>query len=331
MGNPFDWSRVVESLAGTPQPHFGNLERELGAARAGVIVSPLAHFGLLRFSGDDALDFLQGQLTCDLREVGPTAASFGGYCTPKGRLLADFLLWLTPQGYAMHLPHEVAGSLAERLRKFVLRAKVRVDPSADLRVIGIGGPEAAALLQQVIGEPPRTPLEIVHYPAAGLLRLPGDDFLAFASGAAIAPLWNALAASAVPAGSEAWNWTQVRAGIPWITAATQDQFIPQMVGLEIMGGVSFDKGCYAGQEIVARAHYLGEVKRKLGPGHADAAVAAGDALFDARQPVGVVLNAAASPAGGHDLLAVAQVALQDEVLHLGSSDGPPVRIGALSG
>ena len=137
----------------------------------------------------------------------------------------------------------------------------------------------------------------------------------------MATLWENLTRHAVPAGAQCWNWLQIQAGIPWITAATQDQFLPQMIGLDTIGGVSFDKGCYTGQEIVARSRYLGEVKRKLRLGHTRGGVRAGDELLSGGRKCGSVLNAASVPGNGTDLLAV--IAEQGDVqskVHIASGE-----------
>jgi len=332
MGHPYDWNQIADAAHGAPHAHFGDPRRELEAARSRAVVCPLSHFELLRFSGADAQNFLQGQLTCDVLQVTPTAARYGGYCTPKGRLIADFLLMRTPQAYLMHLPADGCAVLAERLRKFVLRVKVEIGRETALRAIGIAGPDAVGMLQQSVGEPPRLPLESVQYPGATLLRLLGGAFLAIAPQPDMAGLWHVLGRQATPAGMDCWNWLQIRAGIPWITAATREQFVPQMVALDAIGGVDFQKGCYPGQEIVARTHYLGEVKRALRFGHGEGLAAAGNALFSADgQSRGMVVNAAPSPDGGTDLLAVVQTSKDGDPLRLRSADGPGVRISQLSG
>ena len=324
MEQAYDWNQVADAA---PHPHFGDPRREFEGARSRAVVCPLSHFELLRFSGADAQTFLQGQLTCNVLQVTPTAARYGGYCTPKGRLIADFLLLRTPQVYLMHLPADSCAVLAERLRKFVLRARVEIERETALRAIGVAGPHAAGLLRQSVGEPPRLPLESVRYPGATLLRLPGAAFLAIAPQPDMAALWNALARRATPAGMDCWNWLQIRAGIPWITAATREQFVPQMVALDAIGGVDFQKGCYPGQEIVARTHYRGEVKRVLRFGHGEGLAADGDALLSADgQSRGMVVNAAPAPHGGTDLLAVVQTDMDGNQLRLRSADGPGVRI-----
>ncbi len=332
MGHPYDWNQIADAAHGAPHAHFGDPQRELEAARSRAVVCPLNHFELLRFSGTDAHTFLQGQLTCDVLQVTPTAARYGGYCTPKGRLIADFLLTRMPQAYLMHLPADSWAMLAERLRKFVLRTKVEIGRETALHAIGIAGPDAVGLLRQCVGEPPRLPLESVQHAGASMLRLPGAAFLAIAREADMAGLWDELARQATPAGMDSWNWLQIHAGIPWITAATREQFVPQMVALDAIGGVDFQKGCYPGQEVVARTRYLGEVKRALRFGHGEGPAAAGDALLRADGlSVGMVVNAAPAPDGGTDLLAVVQTSMEGGMLRLRSADGPAVRISQPSG
>ena len=303
MGNLIDWNNIV-SLGAAAIPDFGDPQREFDAARSGATVTPLTHFELLRIHGSDAGTFLQGQLTCDLDQVTSDQAQFGGYCTPKGRLLANFTLMSTPQGYLMYLPADLAAFVGDRLRKFVLRSDVKIERESGLHALGLAGPAAPALLQQELGALPERRLAMALYPRASVVRLPGENFLVVAASTEMPALWKALAKSAVPAGAACWNWGQIQAGMPWITAPTQDQFLPQMIGLDAIGGVNFGKGCYTGQEIVARTHYLGEVKRKLCLGSTNGSVRAGDVLLSGGQQCGTVLNSALIPGNGAALLAV---------------------------
>ena len=328
MGELIDWSNIV-SLGAAVLPHFGDPQREFEAARSGAAVIPVAHFDLLRFHGSDAKTFLQGQLTCDLDQVTADQAQFGGYCTPKGRLLANFMLLSTSQGYLMQLPADVSASVANRLRKFVLRADVKIERESGLRALGLAGPAASALLHQELGALPQRQLAMVLHAHASVVRLPGENLLVLAALTEMAALWVLLAKRAVPAGAECWNWVQIQAGVPWITAATQDQFLPQMIGLDAIGGVSFDKGCYTGQEIVARTHYLGEVKRKLRLGRTRGGVRAGDALLRAGQQCGTVLNAAPIPGDGWALLAVVSEQAAARTVQIAS--GEPVDLSAPPG
>lgn len=328
MGDLIDWNNIV-SLGAAALPDFGDPQREFDAARSGAAVTPVTHFDLLRFHGPDAKAFLQGQLTCDLDQVTSDQAQFGGYCTPKGRLLANFMLWSMPQGYLMQLPADVAASVAERLRKFVLRSEVKIERARSFCMLGLAGPEALALLQQEMGGAPQKRLAMEHHARASVVRLPDNNFLVIAASAEMGSLWKSLTKHAVPAGAECWDWVQIQAGVPWITAPTQDQFLPQMIGLDAIGGVSFDKGCYTGQEIVARTHYLGEVKRKLRHGRTRGGVRAGDALLAAGEQCGTVLNAAPVPGDGWVLLAVISEQAATQAVQIAS--GEPVDLSAPPG
>jgi folate-binding protein YgfZ len=199
--------------------------------------------------------------------------------------------------------------------------------------IGIGGPLASAAVSAVGTVP------MVHHSVAieggSLAALPGSRFIAFVKPPAAPALWDRLATRARPAGSGVWQWLTIRAGLPLITAATQDQFVPQMANLDALGGISFNKGCYTGQEIVARTQYLGRLKERLYLGHVDVAapIVPGTRLhsvaFDA-QPCGTVLAAAPAPEGGSDLLAVLQISAADGGdVRLGATDGPAFAIERL--
>jgi len=303
MGNLIDWNRIVNSGVA----EFGDPRRGFAAARSGAVVCPLGHYALLRFRGDQARSFLQGQLTCDVNQVQGARGRFGGYCTPKGRLLANFVLLPAAEDLLMYVPADVSEDLEQRLRKFILRAKVSIENDKALAMMGVAGPQAPALMREELALPAEGAVALAQLPSARVVRLPGEGFVVIAAAGEMAPLWERLAQHAVAAGTPCWDWTQIRAGVPWITAATRDEFLPQMIGLDALGGVSFDKGCYTGQEIVARSHYLGEIKRRLYRGRTPAGVCAGDKLLAGGQPCGMVLNAAALPEDGTHLLAVLSV------------------------
>ncbi|HSD61893.1 MAG TPA: folate-binding protein, partial [Burkholderiales bacterium] len=236
---------------------FGHPGAEMQALRSGTVLCDLSHLGAIRVSGEDALSFLQGQLTCDVRQVNATAARYGGYCSPKGRLLATFLLWQSAGAFHMQLPQALREPIRKRLSMFVLRARVRLDDASDDPVrMGISGPAAEAALAQCLGPVPQEPLGLRERDGVVLIRLDAQRFEAVAPPERAPQLWDALARHATPGGAGCWDWLDVRAGITTVLPTTQDQFIPQMANLDLIGGVSYDKGCYTGQEIVARTHYL---------------------------------------------------------------------------
>ena len=281
-------------------------------------VARLDHLGTLRFDGEDAEIFLQGQLSCDVSEVGLRSISYGAYCNAKGRMLASFLFWRDSGGFAMALSRDLAAAVQKQLSKFVLRSKVKVsDASGSIVLVGAAGAQAEHALAGV-------------FPDAGAsLRLRDGRLLLALPAAEAAGILRGLEL----ADAARWRWLDIRAGLPLITAATQDQFVPQMANLELIGGVSFEKGCYTGQEIVARTQHLGKVKRRMFLANVAAAAQAGDALYSeelADQVGGTVLNAEVSPEGGYDLLAVIRTASRERsTLHLKAPDGPALRFLAL--
>jgi hypothetical protein len=251
-------------------------------------------------------------------------------------MLASFLVYRTPDAIFLQLPRELAPSICKRLGMFILRSKVKLDDTSEAFVrIGVAGPSAETLIGSAVGVAPASALDVAHSDSATVIRLPGDRFEIVAGPAQARHLWNLLSATAWPAGAAVWDWLDIRAGIPAIVAATQDQFVPQMVNFDLVGGVSFQKGCYPGQEIVARTQYLGKLKRRMYLAHVGGldAPAAGSGLYSRDledQASGMVVAAAPAPEGGFDLLAVIQMASADsEVIHLGALDGPVLEMQAL--
>lgn len=311
---------------------FGSSEAELKACKSGTILTDLSYLSLIGFSGEDAENFLQGQFSNDVRQIGANRSGYGGYCTPKGRLLANFLVWRDESGYRLQLPAELRESIQKRLSMYVLRAKVKVrDASEELVRLGVAGVGAESAVRALFGAAPQADHEIVQGGQGVATRLPGGRF-ELAVKPEIAPeAWAALSQSCTPVGTSCWEWLEIRAGIPMITAPTQEQFVPQMANLEAIGGLSFKKGCYPGQEIVARTQYLGKLKRRLYLANiaAEAAPVAGDELFSADaegQPSGMIVNAQPSPDGGYDVLAVIQIAsVEANSIHWKTMDGPALR------
>ncbi|MGB5080870.1 MAG: folate-binding protein YgfZ [Burkholderiales bacterium] len=304
---------------------------DLVAARSGSIVAPLDHLGVLRFSGEDAREFLQGQLSCDVTAMGPKSATYGAYCTPKGRMLASFLLWREETDFLMALSRDIAPAIQRQLSKFVLRSRVKVfDVSDATALTGAAGPQAERALGAVLPEAPKQANEVSRQPGpATAIRLADGRFVLATSSPGVAALRQKLAGLLESADARAWRWLDIRNGVPRISAATQDELVPQMANLEILGGVSFDKGCYTGQEVVARTQHLGKLKRRMFLANVPAHAEAGDKLYSedlGDQAGGMVVNAEVSPDGGWDLLAVVQTASREaSTVHLKSLDGPALR------
>src|SRR5688500_1746302 len=207
-----------------------------------MLCARLNRYGLLSVSGTDAREFLHAQLTVDIRNLPPERAALAGWCSAKGRLLATFLVIPAPQGFLLQLARDLAPAVAKRLSMFILRARVNItDESATWAQFGVWDTDAPSTVTWDGGRA-TVPVDEKRF-----LRLEPVDSTSIVCAA----------------DEETWYLQEIRAGRPLITAATQDQFVPQMVNLETLGGVDFQKGCYPGQEIVARAQYRGQVKRRM--------------------------------------------------------------------
>jgi len=324
---------------------FGDAAGELAAARdalagAPAVLCPLAHLGSIRVGGEEAGDFLHNQFTSDIRHLAPGALQHSAWCSAKGRMLASFLVWREGGAagsgeagdYLLALSADLAEPVTKRLQMFVLRAKVSITRGGDPLLFGLAGEEAAAALAAV-DLPVPAAMQRQAAGALSVLRLDDARFVIALPAAAAGDLWRQLAARARPVGTPVWRWLDVRAGLPLVGAATREQFVPQMANFERIGGVSFHKGCYPGQEIVARTQYLGKVKRHLFRLRGDAAMAAGAELFSeavADQACGMVVSGAPSPEGGYEALAVLMEAAVDATIHVGTRDGARATAAAVA-
>ena len=312
---------------------FGDAAGELQAAQQTTVIAPLADLGLIECSGGDAKTFLHNQLTSNVNQLSPSSAQHSAWCTAKGRMLASIILYRQGAGYRALLAADLLADTLKRLQMFVLRSQVKLaDRSADLLAIGVGGVDADALAATLThaGLPlPAATLDSAEFADGNVIRLDAGRCLIVVARAAAGGLWSRLAERARPVGTPVWQWLDIRAGLPRVGAATREAFVPQMADFDRIGGVSFNKGCYPGQEIIARTKYLGKVKRHLYRLHALAPLTAGLPIFapqseDPGHPCGQIANAAPSPAGGYDALAVIQENHSAADLALGSIDGTRV-------
>lgn len=310
---------------------FGDLSAELASARDATIIAPLVHLALIECAGDDAKSFLHNQLTSDVNHLAPDSAQHSAWCTAKGRMQASFVLYRAGQSagqsYRALISSDLLTATQKRLQMFVLRSKVKLSDLTDTHeIVGLSGPQAKAALVSAGLPAPGSSLASESFADGTVIRLDADRFVLIASGAAAPELWRRLSTVAKPVGTTVWQWLDIQAGIPLITEATKEAFVPQMANFDKIGGVSFHKGCYPGQEIVARTQYLGKVKRHLYRIHADVPLAAGTSIYapdSPEHPCGMVANAAPSPQGGYDALAVIQEDFVEQPgLSLGESGGP---------
>lgn len=294
-------------------------------------IAPLTHLGLIAATGDEAAHFLHNQLTNDVEHLGTAQARLAGYCSPKGRLLASLLIWKNADGILLQLPREIQPSVQKRLQMFILRAKAKLADVGDEHVmLGLAGPAAASALLPWFPELPLAIYDKIDTDAGTLIRHPNafgiPRYQWITTPALAMQAWPQLSAVLQPAAPDAWRLADIEGGVPQITAATQEQFVPQMINFELIGGVNFKKGCYPGQEIVARSQYLGKLKRRMMHARVEAGdVAAGAEIFasdDRGQPCGMVVNAARADAQSFDCLVEIKLAATDGEVRLGSAEGP---------
>ena len=214
----------------------------------------------------------------------------------------------------LQLPKELIESISKRLKMFVMRRKVEIkDVSDQIIRIGLNGSKATALLSSIFSQIPQnndaaqSGYELVSLKNAAILKLPGMQprYEIFTDISNAPAIWNALLQEAKPVGAACWEWLEIQAGIPDVTLKTQEAFVPQMLNLDLLGGINFKKGCYTGQEIVARTHYLGTVKRRTHLAHINVSLrpTAGDDVHNSQHEiVGKIVRSAPAPVGGYDVL-----------------------------
>lgn len=280
-------------------------------------VARLSHLGVIRVEGEDAAKFLHGQLTQDFSLLNLEQARLAAFCSAKGRMQASFIGFKrTPTDILLICSGDLLVNTLKRLSMFVMRAKAKLtDATQDFALYGLAGSatqtaaksDAWALTR--VGEASLVNL----YPAHGAAR----------------QMWVAPVGDAAPQGEvltpENWAWGEVRSGVATLTLPVFEAFVPQMLNYESVGGVNFKKGCYPGQEVVARSQFRGTLKRRAFVAHCDAPLTVGQEIFnsaDAEQPAGLVVQTAPTPQGGYDAIVCLQLsALEAGTLHAGSSNG----------
>ena len=296
----------------------------MNTAFNGVAKLPL--LGVIRVEGEEAAKFLHGQLTQDFMLLGLHEAKLAAFCSAKGRMLASFIGFKgSHNDILLVCSRDLLAPTLKRLSMFVMRAKARLSDASDaFYVRGLAG---TALPVQMAASRPwsKTDIAGAHlvalYPADGVTRA----------------LWIAPLGEPEPLGQPLavadWMLADVRSGVATISAPLIEAFVPQMLNYESVGGVNFKKGCYPGQEVVARSQFRGTLKRRAFLAYSQAPMVAGDEVFqsgDAGQPCATVVQAARSPLGHFEAIVSGQVvALQAADLHVGSVDGAAVEIKAM--
>ena len=317
--------------------HFGNPVREQRVTLSGLVFADLDYLGVIAVHGRDAGDFLQSQFSNDISKLDEHSSQLDAYCTPKGRILGLMRVFRQGDIWYLRLPADTLAPVIQRLRMFVMRADVTLeDVSGNFLRIGVSGKAAGEVLGAA--DTAAEPDQVTHGRDLTILRVPGIParFEVYASSLdAARSLWDTLNVQGAPVGESAWRLLEILAGLPNIFAATAELFVPQMTNLQLVNGVSFKKGCYPGQEIVARMQYLGTLKRRMYLGRiaSDQIASPADSLFPAsgsEQAVGRIVDAQPHPDGGQAALAVLQIASADaNDVYLGAAAGPAFELQPL--
>lgn len=318
---------------------FGNPTVEQQAAIEGDILCDLSHYGLIEISGNEAEQFMQAQFSNDITQVRETSSQLSTYCSAKGRMLAIFRLFKRGELYYLRLPAEIQEPFLRRLRMFILRSQVTLqDASQTLVRIGFNGPDAESVLKAILTQVPCANDECTQVAGLSVIRVAGVNprYEIYGEFDAVGSLWSELSNKATRVAASQWSLLDILAGIPSILPANMECFVPQMANMDLLGGISFTKGCYPGQEVVARTRYLGKLKRRLYRIHIDSDIThqPGDEIVnlsgDTPSPVGRIVEAQPHPEGGNEALAVIQIdAARSHQLGLAKSKGGEISIETL--
>lgn len=312
---------------------FGCLKTELEQARSGSILAPLTHLGAIECSGEDATIFLHHQLSSDIQHLGTDLAQHSSWCTAQGRMVASFIVWHTGQGLLLATAADLVAPLVKRFQKYVLRSKVQLkDQGDDLILLGLAGEKVPAALRTAgLPLPEEKIMACSRQGDAIVIRLEHNRFLLALPVESACEQWSVLRETLCPVGISAWRWLDIESGLPWVTAATCEEFVPQMADFDKIGGVSFHKGCYPGQEIIARTRYLGKVKRHLFRLDSPVPLQPGDDLHSPEHPgqaIGKIISSAPNLDGGYRALAVLLSSYAADA-HLRQEDGPLLKAEAV--
>jgi tRNA-modifying protein YgfZ len=318
---------------------FGDASAELQSLNTQTVMCDLSHEGLLLVSGDDAAAFLHGQLSNDVLALDEGDAQITSWCSPKGRMLVTPLLWKGKQGYFLQMPRSLQPAIQKRLQMFILRSKVTLtDLSGEWVKIGVAGINSDALegnIHAVFGAVPAREMSSIHTDLGRVIRLSQTRFEIIANAENAIEIWKKLTPNIARVGADVWDLQTIRDGVIQVLPETQDQFVPQAANFELIGGVNFKKGCYPGQEIVARTQYRGILKRRLVRVHVETDVPPkpGESIYApefGEQAAGHIANVAPTPEGGFDALVVAQIeSIKADSLRLKNLEGALLKVEPL--
>ena len=314
-----NWKAYLEHDAGAIFSNgivttFGNPERESRVSTVGNTMMDLSQFGLIGIRGEDACKFMQNLFCNDVREVTEQKSQLNAFCSAKGRIIANFLLFMRDDSYYLQLPSQQMDVILKKLQMYKLMSKVDIiDASNSFVRIGCSGPSIEQELSAISPQLPSEVGDVVQHNKLTIIRSPGRDprFELIGDFDEIKSAWQRLDVQSAPVGSYQWQLHDILNGIPNIYPQTSEAFVPQTANLHLINSLSFTKGCYPGQEVVARSQYLGKLKRSMFLLHldSDCSLEPGDELLsgDNGEVAGKVVDCQPSADQGFELLAVLRI------------------------
>jgi len=337
-----DWKDfLLENGAAANQNNgfdFGDTADDNLKAHNTDVICDLSQFSTLVVAGGDATEFMQGQFTNDVKLVDSEHSQLSAFCNNKGRMIANFRLFSHQQNYFFCLSYDLVEKSINHLQNYILRAEVAIqDVSSQLIHLGVSGKNATELLSPFVDSINQDIDSISHNENYIFIRVPGNKprYEVFCDLQHAKKLWQEISTQATAISSSSWDFLNIQAGLPFIDNHSSEAFVPQMANMDLINGVSFSKGCFTGQEIVARMHYLGKLKKRCYKIHIETEEkpANGDKLFAenarAGQNTGALIQVEKSPYTGYDALAVIQIADTESNLFLNDANGPVVTVEEL--
>ena len=328
-----DWKNYISSQ-GSNNNNASDNEKTTNS----TVLCDLSQYSTLVIAGDDALSFMQGQFTNDVEKIDADNSQMNGFCNKKGRMIANFRLFKHQNNYFVSIKDDLVDLSIEHLQNYILRAHVAIqDVSEQLIHLGLSGDKSPALLEEYIENVKTENDSVSHNENYIAIRVAGPQprYEIFCSLEHAKTLWEKLTDQVDIVNASSWDYLNIQAGLPYIDSQTSGEFVPQMANMELINGVSFTKGCFTGQEIVARMHYLGKLKKRCYKIHiaSEEQPKTGAKLFAenarAGQNTGAIIMTEKNPVSGYDALAVIQIADTDSKLFLNGADGPAVSVKEL--
>jgi tRNA-modifying protein YgfZ len=290
---------------------------------------PLTQFGIIAIAGSDATQFLQGQVTCDIKKINLNQSGIGAFCNPKGRVITTFFITQLNNTYFIILPLELLDKVKNKLKMYILRSDVQITDVTDIYCL------SGLLLEQskIIPNLPHVTWQSLS-DTLTIFQIPSLEkkrFIVLAEAKQTLELWDKLLSNneCSPQNTSQWQLLDINNGIPWIDNETSEEYIPQMLNLDKLGGISFNKGCYTGQEVVARTHYLGKAKREMYLAETNCLElppANTSILTSTNQSIGKVLNANLTDGTCKILAILPTDAIEVEKFYLNNANKPTIHL-----